>query len=82
LFIWLAFYKFQSVADFAPTRNTRSGTMVFNWLGVNGWASGSPLAAAVITLSCCKVGITTGAGLNVLGMVFCLRAVGAVITHK
>lgn len=75
--IGLAFYKSQSVADFALARRMRRGTIAFNCWGVNGRASGSPLAAAVMALSSCKVGITMGAGLDVLGMAFYLWAIGA-----
>ena len=72
----LAFREFQSVADLVLTRSRRRGTMAFNCFGVSGWASGSRFADAVMALSACDVGITMGAGLGVLGMVFYLSTIG------
>jgi hypothetical protein len=64
------------LADLGRPRNARIGTMDFNCFGVSGFASGSALAAAVMTLSCCAVGIATAARLDIFDIVFYLSSIG------
>lgn len=51
--------------------------MDFNCFGVSGCAPGSALAAAVMTLSSCAVGIATDARLDTLDIVFHLSTIGS-----
>ena len=58
------------LADLGRPRSARMGTMDFSCFGVSGRASGSALAAAVMALSSCEVGITTEGRLDILDMGF------------
>jgi hypothetical protein len=51
--------------------------MDFNCFGVSGCASGSALAAAVMTLSSCAEGIATEARLDTFDIVFYLATIGS-----
>ena len=65
------------LADLGRPRNARIGIIDFNCFGVSGCASGSALAAAVMTLSSCAEGIATEARLGTFYMVFYLATIGS-----
>ncbi len=66
-----------ALPSFGRPRSARMGTIAASCLGVSGWASGSLLAAAVMRLSSCAVGMRMGGRLDGLDIVFHLTTIGA-----
>lgn len=64
-------------SDFGLPRSDRIGTMAASCASVNGWASGSAFAAAMIAASSWRVGITMVGRLAVFDLMFHLATFGS-----